>query len=131
MVGIFLTQLVCNAIIFSFIFWALTFVAKLTYSNKYYNYKLNFYECGFKTIIKKKPIFEINFVMILLFILIYDGEFLVLIPFAMNTSLILNPELYLCVFFFFIWFILTVLIDYSYSTLEWQVIVLFYIHSKK
>lgn len=121
MVGIFLTQLIINAIIFSFIFWFLTFVAKLTYSNKFYNYKLNFYECGFKTIIKKKPIFEINFVMILLFILIYDGEFLILIPFAMNNSVILNQELYIVVLFFFIWFLITLLIDYSYSTLEWQV----------
>ena len=37
---------------FSFIFWILTYLAKYTYSNKFYNYKLNFYECGFKILLK-------------------------------------------------------------------------------
>lgn len=120
MVGVFFMNLVINAVIFSFIFWFLTFVAKLFYSSKYYDYKLNFYECGFKNMNKKKPIYELNFIMVVLFLLIYDGEFLVLIPFSLNSTF-LTLELSLCLFLFLCWFIITILLDYVYICLEWQI----------
>lgn len=73
----------------------------MLYTNKYFNYKLNFYECGFKNLTKKKISYEINYIMLVLFLLIYDGEFLILIPYAFNTSLV-SVEVLCCVVFFFI-----------------------------
>ena len=120
MVGIIFIQLIINALFFSFIFWILTFVSKIFYSNRYYSYKLNFYECGFKNFSKKKVSYELNFVLFLLFLLIYDGEFLVLIPMSLNPT-VLSWEVAGAVLFFFLWLIITLLFDYSGKTLEWQV----------
>lgn len=109
---------------FSFIFWVLTFCAKSLYSNKYYSYKLNFYECGFKNITRKNITYEINFVMLVLFLLIYDGEFLILIPFALNVKK-MSLESTVCCLFFVLWLVGALLFDYCYSALEWQVIAVF------
>lgn len=120
MVGSLFIQLIFNAFIFTFIFWILTFAAKYTYSNKFYNYKLNFYECGFKNFTRNAVSYELNFLLFLLFILIYDGEFLVLIPMALNPTLI-TWEIAGAILFFFLWLIITLLFDYGGKTLEWQV----------
>lgn len=120
MVGVIFAQLVFNAIIFSFIFWVLTFAAKCLFSNKYYDYKLNFYECGFKNLTKKHISYEVNYVMIMLFLLIYDGEFLILVPYALNLTKI-SVEIIVCIAVFLVWIIAALLFDYAFSALEWQV----------
>jgi len=111
--------IVINAVFFSCIFWILTFIFKFYYSNKAYNYKLNFYECGFKSLTNIKIQYTINFTLIMLFLLIYDGEFLILIPLALNIS-ILNLHSILILFIFIVFLIITLAIDYVYSSLEWQ-----------
>lgn len=120
MAGILFTQLIINSIIFSFIFWGLTFLSKTLYTNKYYNYKLNFYECGFKNLTNKNITYEINYIMLVLFLLIYDGEFLILIPYAFNTAFF-SIEVVVCLIFFFIWLLIALIFDYAFNTLEWQV----------
>ena len=120
MVGIIFIQLIINAFFFSFIFWILTYISKIFYSNRYYSYKLNFYECGFKNYSYKCVNYEINYSMLILFLLLYDGEFLILIPFGLN-SLAFSLEIFLTFFFFIIWLFITLLFDYSYNALEWQV----------
>lgn len=119
MVGIIFIQLIINALFFSFIFWILTFVSKFFYSNRYYSYKLNFYECGFKSLTKVKINYNINYILLLLFFLIYDGEFLVLLPFSLNFSLLFFNT-FLCLWFFLFWLFLTLVIDYVYQALDWQ-----------
>lgn len=120
MAGIIFLQLIINAILFSFIFWILTFLSKLLYSNKYYDYKLNFYECGFKNYSYKNINYEINYSMLVLFLLLYDGEFLILIPFGLN-SLALSFEIFFTFFFFYTWLIIVILFDYSFNALDWQI----------
>lgn len=120
MAGALLLSIITNAIVFSFIFWLLTFLGKVFYSNKYFNYKLNFYECGFKNLSTKSIQYEINFMLLILFLLIYDGEFLVLIPYALNSDLI-DPAVCLSIFFFFLWMLVALYYDHFYSALDWQV----------
>lgn len=120
MISSTIVLIIINAIIFSFIFWILTFVFKWYYSNKNFNYKLNFYECGFKSLNNIKIQYTINFTLIILFLLIYDGEFLILIPLALNVS-ILNLYSILILFIFMIFLIFTLILDYIYNTLEWQI----------
>jgi NADH:ubiquinone oxidoreductase subunit 3 (subunit A) len=111
---------ICNAILFSLIFWLLTFIFKLYYSNKNYNYKLNFYECGFKSLNNIKIQYNINFTLIILFLLIYDGEFLILVPVALNISILNFSSLFILIFFIIL-LIFTLLFDYIFNSLEWQV----------
>lgn len=126
MAGVLFLNIIINAILFSFIFWILTFLSKTFYSNKYFNYKYNFYECGFKNLTKKKISYDINYILLVLFLLIYDGEFLILIPFAFNITY-LSVEIIIAVVFFIIWLIVALIFDYAYGALDWQNNVVFYI----
>jgi len=119
MAGILVFALIINAIVFSFIFWILTFVSKFYYSNKYYNTKLNFYECGFKSLTQFQVNYSINFTLLVLFLLLYDGEFLILIPFSLNV-LSSTFSTYFIIFYFLIWLYLTLILDYIFNALEWQ-----------
>lgn len=119
MAGVLYLNIIVSAIIFSFIFWGLTFLAKYTYSNKYFNYKVNFYECGFKNLTKKKITYDINYILLLLFLLIYDGEFLLLIPFSFN-SFFISFTVICCLSFFLIWLLIALIFDYAYGALDWQ-----------
>lgn len=109
-----------NAIIFSFIFWILTFISKALYSNKYFSYKLNFYECGFKSLSLTRVSYNINYILLILFLLIYDGEFLILIPFALNLSLT-TIIIVVSVAIFILWLIIALIFDYAFNALDWQV----------
>ena len=120
MVGSSIVLVVSNAIFFSFIFWFLTFILKFYFSNKNYNYKLNFYECGFKSLTNLKIQYSVNFTLIILFLLIYDGEFLILVPVALNIN-ILNYVSLLILLIFIVLLIFTILIDYILNSLEWQI----------
>lgn len=111
---------ILNAIFFSLIFWLLTFLFKFYYSNKTYNYKLTFYECGFKSLTNIKIQYNINFILIALFLLIYDGEFLILIPLALNINLLNFTSIFI-LFIFLILLIFTLLFDLIYNSLEWQI----------
>ena len=62
----------------------------------------------------------------MLFLLIYDGEFLILIPFAFNITY-LSVEIIIAVVFFIIWLIVALIFDYAYGALDWQNNVVFYI----
>lgn len=120
MTGVIFMQIIINAIIFSGIFWILTFLAKVFYTNKYFNYKLNFYECGFKNFTKVKTLYSINYIMLILFLLIYDGEFLILIPLAFNSSIV-SVNFLLGASAFILWLIIALVFDYIYKALDWQV----------
>lgn len=119
-IGFAVLNMCFHAMLFSSIFWLLTWVAKSLYSNKYYNYKLNFYECGFKSLTTVNINYQINFILVLLFIIIYDGEFLVIIPISLNLSLI-SISSFLLLSFFLMWLLFSLSIDYVFNTLDWQV----------
>jgi NADH:ubiquinone oxidoreductase subunit 3 (subunit A) len=119
-IGSIVFYVIVNAIFFSFIFWILTFILKFYYSNKISTYKLNFYECGFKSLHNIKIQYNINFILLILFLLIYDGEFLILIPISLNMGILTFNSIYL-LFLFIVLLIITLLFDLIYSALEWQV----------
>ena len=119
-IGGVVTYIIIYASLFSLIFWILTFILKYYYSNKNFEYKLNFYECGFKSLSNIKIQYNINFILIILFLIIYDGEFLFLIPFALNISIINFISLFL-IFFFIYMLIITIIYDLIFNCLEWQI----------
>ncbi len=119
-IGGIVSYIIVYATLFSLIFWILTFILKYYYSNKNFENKLNFYECGFKSLTNIKIQYNINFILIILFLIIYDGEFLFLIPFSLNISIINFTSLFL-IFFFIYMLIITILYDLIFNCLEWQI----------
>ena len=119
MTGVIFLSIIVNALLFSLIFWLLTFFAKTLYTNKYSFYKYNFYECGFKNLKKKNIKYDVNFLLLLLFLLVYDGEFLILIPFAFNVWA-LNIYYIGALCFFLIWLLIALFFDLIFGALDWQ-----------
>ena len=115
---LFLALLV-NSLLFSFIFWALTAASKFFYYDKYSNYKLDFYECGFKSLSAIRINIPVQFVLVSVFLIVYDSEFLLMYPAVFNLSNLLSLQfLILVVFIAFLYFAL--LVDYVYSALDWS-----------
>merc|ERR1711976_797470 len=83
---IVLVYLVQNILLFGIIFWALTWVAEYFYSKKNHLTKRQFYECGFKSNIDLDIQVNINFPMLCVFLILYDIEFTLLLPFLFNIS---------------------------------------------
>lgn len=119
-IGSIVIYIIFYASLFSLIFWILTFSLKYFYSNKNFEYKLNFYECGFKSLTNIKIQYNINFILIILFLIIYDGEFLFLIPFSLNVSTLNYTSLFIILFFLY-FLIITIIYDLIYNSLEWQI----------
>ena len=109
-----------NLFLFTFIFWALTLCTRYFFNNSIHKYKLTFYECGFKSINKITIHISFNCLLILLFLLLYDLEFLLFFPFVANIfsiSLFSFIIFLICVFFI----IISLYIDYELSSLNWQI----------
>ncbi len=117
---VFLFFLICNSVIFSFIFWILTVSLKFFYYDKYSNYKLDFYECGFKSITSIKIQIPMQFILIAVFLLIYDAEFLLLYPAFFNLFYLTFLQI-LVLFVFCLLLFITIYLDYIYTALDWYV----------
>lgn len=88
--------------------------------DKYKNYKLNFYECGFKAFTSVKINFSIQYLLLACFLVIYDTEFLILYPVMFNLYSITSVELLLVIFFFLL-LLGALIIDYVYAALDWTI----------
>jgi NADH:ubiquinone oxidoreductase subunit 3 (subunit A) len=108
-----------NIIVFSLIFWVLTILGSYFYKKKNHKNKRNFYECGFKSISDINIQININFIMVCIFLIIYDIEFTFLFPALFNF---INLNFFQ--FFFFIIFIILIIMSLYYdiltNSLNWQ-----------
>lgn len=101
-----------NVLVFSLIFWALLFLCSYFYKIKNHNSKRHFCECGFKSLSDINIQININFVMLCIFLILYDIEFTLLFPALFNTWGI-NILQYIAV----LWFILLIIVSLYY---DWQ-----------
>jgi len=101
-----------NIIIFSFIFWALTLLSSYFYKKKNHKTKRNFYECGFKSISDINIQINVNFLMICVFLILYDIEFTFLLPYLFNLQ-----NSFLSQFLFFLIFIFLIVVSLYYDIL--------------
>ena len=108
-----------NIFIFSLIFWGLTVIAGYFYKKKNHYMKKQFYECGFKSISDINIQINLNFVMLCIFLILYDIEFTFLFPILFNF---LNISLYH--FIIYILFIISIIgslyYDIQSNSLNWQ-----------
>ena len=81
--------------------------------------KYKYYECGFSSLGDINMTVNINFLLIGIFLILYDVEFTFLFPFIINIS---NANIYsFLVFTAFYWFIAASLIyDWQRDALNWH-----------
>lgn len=113
-------NLVQNVLIFSMIFWLLTWAAEYFYTNKPQLTKKQFYECGFKSMSELNIQINFNFFMLAVFLILYDVEFTLLFPILFNYSIFTALEFFL-VLFFILLIVVSLFYDWLNNVLTWSV----------
>lgn len=108
-----------NIIVFSLIFWVLTWACEYFYKKRTHISKKQIYECGFKTFDSLNIQINLNFILLCIFLVLYDIEFVFLIPVIFNIqSLYLLSYVILLIFVFLI--LLSLVYDWQMHALSWQ-----------
>lgn len=108
-----------NILVFSLIFWILLFVCGFFYKIKNQISKRHFCECGFKSLSDLNIQININFVMLCIFLILYDIEFTLLFPILLNTFYIgITQYIFFILFLILIFF--SLLYDWQMNALTWQ-----------
>ncbi len=109
-----------NVLVFSLIFWALLLLSSYFYKIKNQASKRHFCECGFKSLSDINIQININFVMLCIFLILYDIEFTLLFPILFN---IWNAGLleYTYLMLFVLLIIASLFYDWQTNSLSWQV----------
>ena len=111
--------MVVNLMIFCSIFWLLTIVGEIYFKKKEHLSKKQFYECGFKSLTDNQIGISLNFVLLAVFLILYDVEFMILYP-ALFSFWFITFSQY-AIFIIFIAFILISLYyDLRVNALTWQ-----------
>lgn len=117
--GIFIFFLIQNIAIFSLIFWGLTVAGERFFKSKNHKTKKNYYECGFKSTVDINVQFNFNFIIICVFLILYDVEFMYLMPFFLNLE---NISMFQFSIFnlFLILIVVSLVYDWQNNALNWQ-----------
>nr|YP_740786.1 NADH dehydrogenase subunit 3 [Tetrahymena paravorax]ABI51695.1 NADH dehydrogenase subunit 3 [Tetrahymena paravorax] len=113
-------SLIQNVLIFSMIFWLLTWAAEYFYTNKQQLTKKQFYECGFKALSELNIQINFNFFMLAVFLILYDIEFTFLFPILFNFNFFSYLEFFL-VLFFILLILISLFYDWLNNVLSWSV----------
>ena len=117
---IFLLFFFQNFLLFACIFWGLTWAGEYFYKRKNHDAKKQFYECGFKVSTDTDIQFNLSFTLLCVFLVLYDLEFTLLIPFFFNHLFLTVSSL--VVFFVFMLFIfLSLIYDWQNNAFNWQI----------
>ena len=82
-------------------------------------YKKKYYECGFSSLSDINISININFLLIGVFLILYDIEFTFLFPFIVNIDLA-NVYSFLVFTTFYLLIIISLLYDWQRDALDWQ-----------
>lgn len=77
-----------HILVFGIVFWLLTFLGWSTTKRKNHFYKKKFYECGFSSLDDIDLSIDIKFILVGVFLILYDVEFSFLFPFLFNIKFI-------------------------------------------
>lgn len=101
------------------LFWAITLL-ELFFNKNFNNFtKTTVYECGFLTINKNTLPITLNVITLLFFVIIYEIEFILLVPFLLSVNLA-NTTLLICVATLLFVIILTLYWDFFLNKLNWN-----------
>jgi len=101
------------------IFWALTWASEYFYKKKNHKAKRKFYECGFKSISDLNMQINLNFAILCVFLVLYDVEFLFLVPIFFNLYDISSYH-YIILIIFLIVILVSLIYDFQMQALNWQ-----------
>lgn len=109
-----------NVLVFSLIFWALLLLSSYFYKIKNQASKRHFCECGFKSLSDINIQININFVMLCVFLILYDIEFTLIFPILFNLWNISFIQ-YLYMLLFVLLIIASLFYDWQTNSLSWQI----------
>ena len=109
---------VINCIVVSTLLWLITFLGSFLYTTKHDQNREVHFECGFFSVNKLVPAYNLNFVVSAIFLLLYDIEFLLLIPYIFNIVFITNTLFYLCSLLVFV-ILFSLLLDIESKSIKW------------
>lgn len=109
-----------NVLVFSLIFWALLLLSSYFYKIKNQPNKRHFCECGFKSLSDINIQININFVMLCIFLILYDIEFTLLFPILFNIWNI-NIVQYIYFIIFILLIVASLFYDWQSNSLSWQI----------
>lgn len=109
-----------NILLFCWIFWILTYIGEYFYKKNIQNFKNQLYECGFKTINEIDIYINLNFILLACFLVLYDIEFMFLIPLIFNIQYV-NFYNYIVLIIFFFFFLISLFYDWQTKALNWQI----------
>ena len=82
-------------------------------------FKKKYYECGFNSLSDINISVNINFLLIGIFLILYDIEFTFLFPFIINIT-IANIYSFFIFSVFYLLIIISLLYDWQLNALDWQ-----------
>ena len=101
------------------LFWALTLL-ELFFNKNFNNFtKTTVYECGFLTINKNTFPITLNIITLLFFVIIYEIEFILLVPFLLSVNLA-NTSLIVFTFSLMWLIVITLYWDFFLNKLNWD-----------
>jgi NADH:ubiquinone oxidoreductase subunit 3 (subunit A) len=106
-----------NVLVFSIIFWALLFICGMFYKIKNQQSKKHFCECGFKSLSDVNIQINVNFLMVCIFLILYDIEFILMFPFLFNIYCAFFYQ-YLVFFIFLLFILVSLLYDWQMNALD-------------
>jgi len=116
---ILILYLIQNIFVFNLIFWGLTWAGEYFYKKKSHIAKKQFYECGFKATTDVDIQFNLNFSILCVFLVLYDIEFVFLLPMMFNLYSIWIYS-YIILIIFILLIILSLVYDWQMNALNWQ-----------
>lgn len=118
--GILVLFLIQNILTFCVIFWLLTWAGEYFFKKKNHKTKKNFYECGFKSTVDLNVQINFNFSLLCVFLILYDIEFMFLVPFYFNLYNLFWFQ-YLVLAFFIYLILFSLIYDWQMNALNWQI----------
>ena len=113
-----LLLLLANFSIVTVLFWLLTLVELKLNKSTDNDIKNDVYECGFNTINKTTFPVTLNTIVMLMFVIVYEAELVVLIPFLLNLAVSIGWATYQLSFLFLV-IIVTLYLDVWLKRIYW------------
>lgn len=116
--NIMVFAILTNCFIVSVLLWFITFLGSYLYTTKQDLSREVHFECGFFSMNKMIPAYNLNFVISAIFLILYDIELVLLIPYFFNLYA-LNGDAQIGFLIFFASIIFSLLIDVETNTIKW------------
>lgn len=97
----------------------MTWACEYFYKKRNHTSKKQIYECGFKSYDSLNIQINLNFSLLCVFLILYDLEFVLLIPILFNIHNITIFQ-FVILFIFFILLIISLVYDWQNQALIWQ-----------